>query len=362
MAGTVNRVGDGPVMTREEAIEAFLVRTGWERAERLPVAGDASFRSYLRLKGAAGRAVLMDAPPAAEDVRSFLAIANLLGAWGFSAPRVLDEDIAAGLVLLEDLGEETVSELLETRPDRQWPLFEAAVDALVALHDYSPPSQTPISPRWMAPWPLAVYDGAPLFDELHLFTDWYLPAVDPEGAPEAWRGELDPLWAPLVEGVAEDAETAGVLTLRDFHAGNLMWLPERTGPARVGLLDFQDARIGHPAYDLVSLLQDSRRDIPPDLETAMLQRYLDGRRARGQRMEDEAFLQAYRILGAQRAAKVIGIFTRLDRRDGKPGYLRHIPRVWSRLEQNLAAGGFTALDTALDRIVPRDRRKQPPPA
>jgi len=346
-------------VTRAQEIDAFLAHSGWTDAAREAIAGDASFRNYLRLRSDAASAILMDAPPPAEDVRPFLAVARLLTDWGFSAPRVLAEDIAAGLLLLEDLGNERFSVAIESASDREWPLFAAAVDLLVALHDRTPPEALTITPQGDESWALAQYDRGPLLDELHLFADWYLPALDPAGDPARWRAMLDPLWDALIETVAA---ANGVLTLRDYHADNLMWLDGRTGVARVGLLDFQDALIGHPAYDLVSLLQDSRRDVPAELEEAMLQRYLDGRHARGHAIDAEAFLQAYRILGAQRAAKVIGIFTRLDRRDGKPTYLRHIPRVWRRLEDNLAAGGFAALDSALEALVPRSRRRQPPSA
>jgi len=344
-------------VNRRAAISAFLAEAGWSSAGRRPIAGDASFRHYERLYRDGESAILMDAPPEKEDVRPFLAVGRLLCEWGFSAPGVLAQDIGNGLLLLEDLGEDSFSAAIVRDSNRERGLYENAVDLLVALHESAPPPAAPVSPPDPASWPLVPYDAGPLFAELHLFTDWYLPALRGDGEPAEWRALLDPLWRPLIE---EAAANCSVLTLRDYHADNLFWLPAREGVRRVGLLDFQDALIGHPAYDLVSLLQDSRRDIADELESAMIARYLDGRAAAGSPLEAERFLRGYRILGAQRSAKVIGIFTRLCRRDGKPGYLMHLPRVWRRLEANLAAGGFSALEGALERLVPHARRRTPP--
>ena len=345
-------------MTRQTAIRSFLRRAGWQDAARGEISGDASFRRYERLCLNGNSAILMDAPPGKEDVRPFLAIARVLRSWGFAAPNVLGEDIDAGLLLLEDLGDDRFSLVIDRDPDLEAPLYAAAVDLLAALHDRPAPRELAISPaKPGAVWRLAPYDAGPLFAELHLFTDWYLPALRPDSDPETWRQMLDPPWQALIERLDAPAD---VLTLRDYHADNLMWRPERAGLGRIGLLDFQDALIGHPAYDLVSLLQDSRRDIPDALEAAMIERYLDGCLERGVRIDRGAFLRDYRILGAQRSAKVIGIFTRLARRDGKPAYLRHLPRVWRRLEGNLAEGGLSALEGVLDRLVEiRERRMQP---
>lgn len=355
MAGAVEGM-DG--MSREAAIRAFLKRAGWRAAERREISGDASFRRYDRLLANGRSAILMDAPPDKEDVRPFLAIARLLRSWGFAAPEILAEDIDAGLLLLEDLGDDRFSLVIDRSPERESSLYEAAVDLLIALHDRPAPGELAVSPDIPGTvWRLRPYEAAPLFEELHLFTDWYLPAIRPGSDPESWRQALDPVWRELIESLGETTE---VLTLRDYHADNLMWLPERSGIGRVGLLDFQDALIGHRAYDLVSLLQDSRRDIPEAIETAMLERYLDGCRQRGHSLDRAAFLRDYRILGAQRSTKVIGIFTRLARRDGKPAYLKHLPRVWRRLEGNLAQGGFSALEGVLDRLVGRRERRTPP--
>jgi len=337
---------------------AFLRRVGWRDAERREISGDASFRRYERLRSNGKSAILMDAPPDKEDVRPFLAIARLLQSWEFAAPKILAEDIDAGLLLLEDLGDDRFSQVIDRDPDLETRLYAAAVDLLVALHDRPAPREAEISPaKPGAVWPLSPYSAGPLLEELHLFTDWYLPALRPGSDPETWRGRLDPAWRDLIERLEPPAD---VLTLRDYHADNLMWRPDRSGLACIGMLDFQDALIGHPAYDLVSLLQDSRRDIPDVLEAAMLDRYFDGCLQRGGSINQEAFMRDYRILGAQRSAKVIGIFTRLARRDGKPAYLRHLPRVWRRLEGNLAQGGFSALEGILDRLVGRRERRAPP--
>jgi len=344
-------------MTRDALAAAFLAKHGFAEASLGPRSADASFRSYRRLTGGPYPALLMDAPPDKEDVRPFLVIAGLLRQWGFHAPRILARDIATGLLLLEDLGDDRFSLVITRMPERETALYESAVDLLLALHDRVPPRRVATPEKSGTAWLLAPYDMEALMAELHLFTDWYLPAINPGSEASHWRAQLDPLWLELLEGVHADQT---VLTLRDYHADNLMWLPEGMGLERIGLLDFQDALIGHPAYDLVSLLQDSRRDIAPGLEAAMLARYFAGRRRVGEPFNEAAFLRDYRILGAQRSAKVIGIFTRLARRDGKPAYLQHLPRVWRRLMGNLAAGGFSALEGALDRLVPRAERGAPP--
>lgn len=332
---------------RDERIQAFLRRTGWEKARRAPLAGDASFRRYERLEGEGTRAVLMDAPPPHEDVRAFLGIARHLVALGFSAPIVYADDAAAGLVLIEDLGDDTFSRVLAGPGGRaaETSLYALAVDLLVDLHRR--PAHLSI------PAGLADYDSDALLEEAMLLINWYLPAVrrTPTGAGLARAYER--VWRKAFASVLDDPRT---LVLRDFHVDNLIRIRDRGGIAACGLVDFQDALAGHPAYDLMSLLEDARRDIDPDLAAAMRERYArafpDCDRA--------AFDAAYAVLGAGRHAKVIGIFTRLCHRDAKPNYLAHIPRVWRLLERSLAHPALAAVKDWMDRHVPSQQRKIPP--
>lgn len=325
----------------EAAIAGFLGRAGRADARRIAIPGDASFRRYERIVHADGTAILMIAPPPREDVRPFLAVGRMLRELGFQAPRICAADEARGLLLLEDFGDDSFNRVVARRPEAEPILYEAAVDLLAALH------------RHPAPAGLAPYDAGVLLREARLFSEWYLPLLGPG---EDRGPELDPLWLALF---TPELVRPRVLTLRDYHADNLMWLPDRRGHDRIGLLDFQDALAGHPAYDLVSLLQDARRDVPPALEKDMIARYLAVTGA-----EPEPFLRAYRRLGAQRAAKIVGIFSRLAKRDGKPRYLAMIPRVQGLLERCLEQGardpGLDALRETLDRLVPKPLRRVPP--
>lgn len=326
---------------RDAQIAAFLERCGWGEAARRPLAGDASFRRYERLTRPDGPAVLMDAPPPHEDVRPFLRVARWLTEHGFSAPRILGEEHAGGFLLLEDLGDDLYSRLLRDKRADEEMLYAAAIDMLLALH------------RHAAPGDLAPYDAARLVEEAGLFPDWYLPALTGQPTPPAQRAEFD----ALLHTLAPRAVAARpVLVLRDFHADNLLWLPARQGPARVGLLDFQDAVAGHPAYDLVSLLEDARRDVAPDLAARMLDRYIAGSGTDAASLRD-----AYAILGAQRNIRIIGIFTRLWKRDGKPGYQAFMPRMWGLLERDLAHPALAALRAWIDRVAPAGLRRTPLP-
>jgi aminoglycoside/choline kinase family phosphotransferase len=304
---------------------AFLAAHGWDGAEIRPLAGDASFRRYFRVLAPGRTAVLMDAPPEHEDIGPFLKIADHLLGFGLSAPRALAVDRAGGLLLLEDFGDRLVGPVLRSEPELEAGVYGDAIDLLKALA---------VRP---APGDVAPYDAAAMRREVALFTEWYAPAlgltVDGEGFLAAW----EEAWANVAARVAADP----VLVLRDFHADNLILL-DRPGLARLGLLDFQDALAGHPAYDLVSLLQDARRDVTPEVEAAMLARY----------GADDAFRADYEVLGAQRNTKILGIFTRLWRRDGKQGYLAFQPRVWGYLERNLAHPALSPVRHWFDANVP----------
>jgi hypothetical protein len=299
------------------------------------LAQDASNRRYLRLPPEAGRqsspmagAVLMDAPPKrGEDVRPFVAVAYWLREHGFSAPAVAASNTARGFLLLEDLGDDLFSRLLAGAPDEQeTEFYGAAVDLLADLAKI--PAPTTLGPEDCR-IELPPYDGAVLAREAALAWEWWRPATTGTATPPELAAEFGQL---LAEATATVEPAREVLVLRDYHADNLIWLPRRAGTARVGLLDFQDALAGHAAYDLMSLLEDARRDTSAELREAMIGRYLDRR----PELDRQAFQATYSALGAQRNLKIIGIFARLAIRDGKPRYLDLIPRVWGHLMRDLS--------------------------
>ncbi|MFV0514571.1 MAG: aminoglycoside phosphotransferase family protein [Jhaorihella sp.] len=302
---------------RETQLRAFLDRSGWAGADRAALAGDASNRRYERLSDPATRqtAVLMDAPAdKGEDVGPFVEIARFLRATGLSAPEILAQDRQAGFLILEDLGDDLFARVLAVRPGLETQLYETATDVLVVLHRATPPS-------------LAEYSPALMTGLAALALSKYRDGI--RGTPDlaALSRFEDRFGAILRETVAQ---APPVLIQRDYHAENLLWLPRRSGVARVGLLDFQDAMLGHPAYDLVSLLQDARRDVTPGIETAMIARYLAATR-----LDPDAFAAAYAVLGAQRNLRILGVFARLATEYGKPHYLGLVPRVWAHLERDL---------------------------
>ena len=327
---------------RERQRRDFVARAGWGDAAHALLAGDASARHYERLTRGDVTAVLMDDTPPGNSVGSFVRIARLLRDMGYSAPNIHAVDEALGFALLEDLGDDSFSALL-AGPDAsslECTLYETATDFLVELH------RQPVPPD------LPYYDPGWMLSDATLFLKTAIDdAVEPAMAAEfraAWREPLE-------------AATHGpaVLCLRDFHAGNLMWLPSRgdggcgmSGVGRVGLLDFQDARLGPAAYDLVSLLQDARRDLGAGLEQAMLARYL----STWPNLDEAAFRAAYAILGVQRAVRIIGVFHRLAKRDGKPAYLAHLPRVWRHLDANLTHPALAPVRAWFEHWVPPHAR------
>lgn len=328
---------------RAAHVQAFLADSGWQTAEIAPLAGDASFRRYYRLRSNEGQAVLMDAPPEREDVRPFVRIARHLLRLGFSAPAILAADEAQGLLLLEDFGDDTFSRLLK-RGDAEDRLYALAIDVLIHLHRLDPATAMPAA--------LPAYDERRLLDEALLLPDWYLPAACGQPTGDAIRQSYIACWRRALEPVLAEPPT---LVLRDFHVDNLMRLEGRTGLAACGLLDFQDAVAGPAAYDLMSLLEDARRDIDPQMKARMLARYQAGMAG----ALSETFATTFAVLAAQRHAKVIGIFTRLWRRDGKPIYLTHIPRVWRLLEAALVHPALAELNDWFGRHVPADVRRLP---
>ena len=313
----------------------FLANAGWGGAEVRALAGDASFRRYFRIHDRGRTAVLMDAPPAHEDVRPFVNIANLLLEHGFSAPRLLAADAVEGFLLLEDFGDRLVGPVLAGEPALEDEVYGTAVQLLAELHHVAPPAD------------LSPYDRAALLREVQLFPDWYLRAaglaVDPDSFAAAW----DEAWR---EALAETAARP-VVVLRDYHADNLLLL-DRPGVKGLGLLDFQDALAGHPAYDLVSLLQDARRDVSPRLEERMLRHYGQV----GGIADPDRFRAVYEVLGAQRNVKILGIFRRLRDRDGRSGYVERLPRVWGYLQRNLRHPALAPVRQWFDAHVPEDVR------
>jgi len=330
--------------SRETLVADFLHQAGWGGARRRVLAGDASFRRYDRLTHGGKSAVLMDAPPPMEDVRPFTRVDRLLRRLGFSAPAIIAERQEAGLLLLEDLGDDTYTQVLANGGD-ETALYEVALDVLIELHRRS----TACEPGAEG---LEPYDDKALLAEATLLTDWYMPAVLGRDTPADLRAEYCDLWVGLRRRVAGVPES---LVLRDFHVDNLMWLPDRAGVGACGLLDFQDARWGPVTYDLVSLFEDARRDVPAPLTRRLLDRYLKA----FPEVDPEHFAASYALWGAQRSAKILGIFTRLDRRDGKPVYLRHIPRVWRWLEGDLAHPLLAPLRAWFDRHMPPNERAVP---
>ena len=314
----------------------FLAASGWEGAEILPLAGDASFRRYFRVVNGARSAVLMDAPPPHEDPRPFVAVAEWLIGRGLSAPEILARDLEKGLLLLDDFGNARLRETLDSDPERELDLYELATDVLVHLHEHPPMGG--LRPHGVAQW----------LEELKLFTDWYCPAVGVRVNSQAYQQA----WREVLEPVASDG-LGPVTVLRDYHAENIMLVEGRVGVAHFGLLDFQDALAGHPAYDLASVLEDARRDVSPAIERAMIDRYVS---ATGL---GEKFDRAYWALAAQRNTRILGVFTRLWKRDNKPHYRRFQPRMWGLLERDLAQPSLSPVREWFDSNIAPEHRREP---
>jgi len=314
----------------------FLASSGWAGAEILPLAGDASFRRYFRVVEGERSAVLMDAPPPHEDPRPFIAVAEWLVSRGLSAPEILARDLDRGLLLLDDFGNQRLREMLDSDPQREQELYELATDVLVQLHGHAPMQGLP--PHGLDQW----------LTELDLFTDWYCPAVGAEVDKSAYRDA----WASVLGPVARDG-LGPVTVLRDYHAENIMLIGDRQGVGHFGLLDFQDALAGHPAYDLASVLEDARRDVSPAVERAMIDRYVSAT------APGEAFERAYWALAAQRNTRILGVFTRLWKRDDKPGYRRFQPRMWGLLERDLEQPNLAPVRDWFDANILPEHRREP---
>lgn len=350
------------VMERDD----FLQAHGWDNADLVHLAGDASFRSYKRLKRAVQvsvlpdapppkgvdpfigqdieHVVLMDAPPPKEDITPFVMIAKYLRHHGFNAPEILAEDARTGFLLLEDFGDDRYTRILEHRgdDDNERMMYRYAVDVLAALFKCTPPEDVhPYSPEM-------------LLKESMLFVDWYIPLIHGRSATDSERKQFSELMSAVIPPMALKQE---VLVLRDYHADNLMWLPNRDGLDKVGLLDFQDAVVGSPAYDLMSLLEDARRDVDPKLAEEMIRYYL----SQLPQIDKKSFMDSYALLGAQRNLKILGIFARLGLRDGKYNYRLFMPRVWGYLEHDLKHPLLQPLKNWLKDVAPPAIRTEIPP-
>ena len=313
-----------------QGLDTFLNEAGWGGAEIEPLPADASFRRYFRVRNGDSSAMLMDAPPPNEDPRPFLRVGKWLSKHGLRAPRIYAELPERGLVLIEDFGPDHLRDWLLRNPEGERGVYAQAIDALVELHE-------------RPPGPFASYNLETYLREVSLFPDWFCRTagleIDAMSFEAAWREVLEPLIA---------RQGKGVTVLRDYHAENIMLLP--TGEQ--GLIDFQDALVGHPAYDLVSLLQDARRDVSLELEQEMFARYCE------KAPVADTFEADYAALGAQRNAKIIGIFARLWKRDGKPRYLGMIPRVWEAMERDLRHEALAPVARWFDANVPPETRER----
>ena len=383
--------GDWPArLIRSQAEWELIAKAGWSGALVHYLQGDASPRRYARLvrvphpsltRGEEADSVLLmdaprmpDGPPIrdglpysriahlAEDVRPFVAVGSALRCAGLSAPAIIAQDLDRGLLLIEDLGDRVFGSEI-AKGAAQMPLWRSATDALLALRTMPPPEtlaitvSPPFFPAELGEGSrehhLPDYDRRALVIETELLLDWYWPAMVGSRPPDTARSAFAAAWAPVFDRLLA-LPTGWVL--RDYHSPNLIWLPERAAPANVGIIDFQDAMRGHPAYDLVSLLQDARLDVPPAIEAELLDHYCNSATAGGADFSSVDFRFAYAALGAQRNTKILGIFARLARRDGKPGYLRHVPRIWGYLARDLATPELAPLRAWYDQHLPAELR------
>ncbi len=360
---------------REDAIDAFLAASGWGAALRAPLPGDASTRRYMRLAMNGRKAMLMDQPQNAEspaaaasatpderralgynavarlagaDCGRFIAASNYLRRRGLSAPAILAADPVQGFVILEDLGDALYADVVDAKNEAE--LYASAADVLAALHADRAPAVLPPDK------PFHAYDETALLAEIDLLTEWFMPvalgrrAGDDEVAEHRglWRAALSPVLA-----------APPVFVHRDYHAQNLLWLPERGGAARVGLIDFQDAVAGSKAYDLVSLVEDARRDVAAEIADATAAHYLEAMRRQGTPLDEARFRGDMAVMAAQRNAKIAGIFARLFKRDGKARYLSYLPRVWAHLNRDLEHPMLADVKAWYDKTIPRDKRGIP---
>jgi aminoglycoside/choline kinase family phosphotransferase len=361
---------------RQSAIRDFLVASGWGDATVTPLPGDASTRRYARLARGGESHMLMDQPQGAEaptappdasaaerqalgynavarlagaDCARFAAVADYLRRHGLAAPEIHAADHANGFAILEDLGDALFADVLANGGDERT-LYQAAVEVLATIHAHDAPAAL------SADKPLFAYDQTALIAETSLLTEWFAPLALGRETTAAEAAEHRALWQAALSRIEGGRR---VFVHRDYHAQNLLWLPQRQGVARVGLIDFQDAVAGSPAYDLISLTEDARRDVSPELAEAATAHYLAAMKAQGTPVDETAFRREMAVMAAQRNAKIVGIFARLYKRDGKPRYLDFLPRVWTYLERDLAHPALSDLRAWYDRVIPKAKRALP---
>jgi len=318
---------------RDQQRHVFVEDAGWANAQWDALTADASFRRYFRLKNNEGTALLMDAAAPHEDIDAYLDLTAYLRSLGFSVPEIYKEDRALGLALIEDFGDGTFTNLLSRGVDEET-LYLLATDVLSTLHK---------NDRALG-FDLPPYDMKTLMEEVSLFIEWYVPAFGNQPVSKEDLLEFKTAWEQVLSALSNKKET---LVLRDYHVDNLMQIEGREGVKSCGLLDYQDAVSGPRLYDLVSLIEDARRDISPGLRQKIIDRYESGY---GPLNADD--IRDMAILGAQRHAKVAGIFVRLYKRDGKPVYLRHLPRVLGLLKNSLEHASLRPVKNITDRLVP----------
>ena len=325
---------------RNEKALTFLQANGWGEAKCEFLSGDASFRSYQRVTMGDKKAVLMDAPPEKEPLPPFILMAEYLTNNGYSAPKIIARDIETGFLLLEDLGDDLFSQWLNASPTHEAKLYMEATNFLIDLHHKTEQPNT-----------IAEYNIDLLLEEVVLFIDWYCVATLGKERAAELRPEYIALWRELFERAPW---LPNVVVLRDFHADNLLWLPEREEIAKVGLLDFQDAVMGSPAYDLLSLVEDARRDVQPETAMTIINHYIQQ-----MQWDADSFMACYAMLAAQRNSKIVGIFTRLAMRDNKHDYLNLLPRVWQHIEHDLQHPIMKPLQQWMDKHISAQLRDIP---
>jgi aminoglycoside/choline kinase family phosphotransferase len=355
----------------------FIDKAGWAGAELHPLTGDASTRRYVRLARRGHTAMLMDQPRGAEaaacpptasaeerrklgynamarlagpDCRPFAALASYLRGRGLSAPEIIAHDYDTGFLLIEDLGDGRFADLM-AGGRAETPLYETAIDALIDLHEAAAPKT--LKAPGAGEVHLLAYDPVAMEAEVMLLPEWFIPAASGKKLADDAVAAYVAAWRAALALLKVDVP---VVVLRDYHAENLMWIDDRVGVARAGLLDFQDALGGSPAYDLISLVEDARREVSLDLAQAMTKRYIAARKARASGFDEEAFRFAAALLAAQRNTKIVGIFARLWKRDGKPRYTKFLPRMWGYLERDLSHPALKPLKAWFDTHVPREWR------
>jgi aminoglycoside/choline kinase family phosphotransferase len=359
---------------RTAAMDAFLAGAGWGDAVHTPMAGDASTRRYVRLALDGRKAMLMDQPQGAEtpaapvgatpeerralgynavarlagaDCARFIATANYLRKRGLTAPEIIAADTRKGFVIIEDLGDGLFADVVGGANEAE--LYRAAADVLATLHAERAPALLPPDKD------LHLFDETALGAEVDLLTEWFMPVALGRTATADEVAEHRALWRATLASLKSDP----VFVHRDYHAQNLLWLPARKGVARVGLIDFQDAVAGSKAYDLISLVEDARRDVPREIAEATTTHYLTAMRTQGTPLDEAAYRGQMAVMAAQRNAKIAGIFARLYKRDGKSRYLSYLPRVWGYLNRDLEHPALRDLNAWYDRTIPLERRGTP---